>query len=111
MPTPQLPQLLHYFITAGGPLGGAALLIWGLIRLAKVMTPHVVALLGERQRLQTSVELAKTRPDDQIEITPERIAITPKNLPARRTAVGADLASLRSDRTPPTPIESKRKPS
>jgi len=97
--------------SAGGPLGVAALVIGGLVRLAKTLRPHVAAMLGERPRLRTSRELAATHFHHRIEITPDRIVITPKDGSTRASSHRADVASLLPDTTRRAAIASKRKPS
>jgi hypothetical protein len=107
MPT---PQLLHTLASAGGPLGIAALIICGLIGLAKAIAPHVAAVLAQRQRLRTSRYLADAHPHHRIEITPDMIVIVPKDGPARSSSPRG-VASLVPDPTTRTAIASKRKPS
>lgn len=107
MPT---PQLLHTLATAGGPLGVAALVATGVIRLAKTIAPHVAAVLRERQRLRTSRDLADAHPHHRIEITPDKIVIVPKDGPARASSPRG-VASLVPDPTTRAAIASKRKPS
>jgi hypothetical protein len=105
------PELLHTLATAGGPLGVATVVATGLIRLAKAITPHVTALLAQRQRLRTSRDLADAHPHHRIEITPDWILIAPADGLAPASSRRADVASLLPNATRRNAIASKRRPS